>query len=64
MMDRRTARDFLAHFEQHHWRGQSIDGRRGYRNSLARFAAFLQREPRFADFSPPKPFSNSNDGCN
>jgi CubicO group peptidase (beta-lactamase class C family) len=52
MMDRRTARDYLTHFERHHWRGQSIDGRRGYRNSLARFAAFLQREPGFADFTP------------
>lgn len=49
-MDGRTVREFLAHFENHHWRGQSIDGRRGYRNSLARFAAFLQREPEFADF--------------
>ena len=46
-----TVRDFLAHFERHHWKGRSIDARRGYRNSITRFAVYLQREPVLSDLN-------------
>jgi integrase len=48
-MDRKTVREYLVRFERHHWNGRSVDARRGYRNSVSRFAVFLEREPELSD---------------
>jgi len=50
-MERKQLRDFLVRFETHHWNGRSQDARRGYRNSVTRFAVFLRREPELADLT-------------
>lgn len=51
-MDHELVRKFLVRFERHHWKGRSKDARRGYRNSVTRFAVFLRREPKLADLRP------------
>jgi len=51
-MERMNIRGFLVRFERHHWKGRSLDARRGYRNSVTRLAVFLRREPELSDFQP------------
>jgi hypothetical protein len=50
-MKPRTIREYLVRFEKHHWKGRSIDARRGYRNAIARYAVFLERDPVMSDLN-------------
>lgn len=45
-------RDYLVCFERDHWKGRSKDAKRGYRNSVTRYAVYLRREPELTDLSP------------
>lgn len=51
-MQTKTLRDYLVRFERAHWNGRSKDARRGYRNSVSRFAVYLRREPELSDLRP------------
>jgi site-specific recombinase XerD len=51
-MQPKTLREYLMRFERNHWKGRSKDARRGYRNSVTRFAVYLRREPEVCDFRP------------
>jgi len=51
-MQRLNVRDYLVCFERDHWKGRSKDARRGYRNSVTRFAVYLRREPELSDLRP------------